>query len=110
MIKTFSGCVHTQLVFAPSQHHGQHSWIPLASLCLLLLSSAEGNRNASAGSVNKQAFGDNEDISFDEREMFHASCMFLKEYLCWEIKIPLNKKSLRMQTQIFCFGNVGTGS
>lgn len=44
-------------------------------------------RNASAGSVNKQAFGENKDISFDEREMFHASCMFLKEYLCQGTKI-----------------------
>lgn len=66
--------------------------------------------NASAGSVNKQAFGDNKDISFDEREMLHAGCVFLKEYLCQETKILLNKKSLGVQTRMFCFDNVGTGS
>lgn len=43
-IKTSSCCVHTQPVFVPSPgwEDGQHSWIPSANLCLLLLSSAEG--------------------------------------------------------------------
>lgn len=112
-------CVNTLLVFATAFSAGgsqelqeterNHVFRFLARLFSATEQCKSKNVNASSASVKKQAFGDNEDILFYEREMFQAGYIFLKEYLCCKTKILLNKTSLEIQIKMFCFDTLGTG-
>lgn len=83
-----------ELVFVPSPGLGARAEL-VDSISEFVFAAPEQcrgtNINTSAGSVNKQAFGDNKDISFDERVPCWLG-IFKGIFMSGKKKLLLNKK------------------